>query len=491
MIRTFLSLAFILSHLLLQVNSENYLFNLCSNQCSSATERTIRSAAGSAATWAASADVDGDGNQDIVTSDYNGEIQWWKSDLSTPPAFSAQSPKIADSGSNGVYAFQAIDLNKDTHMDIVAGHADSNTIKYYENDGSQTPQTFTARTVSTDCGDVRHLHVLDIDGDLHFDIVAACFNGNNQGVMWYKNDGNSPPGWTAQQVASFAGGVTVKAGDMDGDGDIDIVASDHNLNRYMLYRNDGASPPQWTAQIVDDVNELNAYYVDIVDFNGDGHLDIIGSSEGNGVKLYLNDGNAIPGFTENEIYSTGMGTAVDIDQDGDYDILLASFKQNSPNSESNNDDGTIYWLENDGAVNPAWTSHTIVTPGAAAGNEQCTAFASDIDGDGDIDIAIASYDLKTVNWYENHQYAPTQVPTVAPSAVPTESPSMHPTHLPTLGSAGVIGTPESLWTDAFTSADLYIGFLVGILSTTAFFQWLNNYEYDGMNSAKVADSAGV
>ena len=80
--------------------------------------------------------------------------------------------------------------------------------------------------------------------------------------------------------------------------------------------------------------------------------------------------------------------AVDVDGDGDVDVLSAS----------QNDD-TIGWYENVDGAGASWTTHRIdEIPGA---DHAQTVFAIDMDLDGDIDVLSASYLDDTVAWYEN------------------------------------------------------------------------------------------
>ena len=67
--------------------------------------------------------------------------------------------------------------------------------------------------------------------------------------------------------------------------------------------------------------------------------------------------------------------AADMDNDGDMDIVSASY----------NDD-TIAWYENDGAANPSWTAADIATNADGA----YSVFAADMDNDGDMDIVSSS-----------------------------------------------------------------------------------------------------
>ena len=76
--------------------------------------------------------------------------------------------------------------------------------------------------------------------------------------------------------------------------------------------------------------------------------------------------------------------AVDVDGDGDIDVLSASDLDNK-----------IAWYENDGNENFTPHTITIVTDGARS------VYAVDVDGDGDIDVLSASFVDDKIAWYEN------------------------------------------------------------------------------------------
>ena len=76
--------------------------------------------------------------------------------------------------------------------------------------------------------------------------------------------------------------------------------------------------------------------------------------------------------------------AIDVDGDGDIDVLSAS-----------SDDDKIAWYENDGNEN--FTAH-IITIDAFSAN---SVYAIDVDGDGDIDVLSASFWDDKIAWYEN------------------------------------------------------------------------------------------
>ncbi|MCH7701888.1 MAG: VCBS repeat-containing protein, partial [Planctomycetes bacterium] len=83
--------------------------------------------------------------------------------------------------------------------------------------------------------------------------------------------------------------------------------------------------------------------------------------------------------------------ATDLDGDGDIDVLSASFY-----------DDKIAWYESDGGSLPIFTERVISTNADAA----CSVFATDVDGDGDIDVLSASSGDDKIAWYENDGGSP-------------------------------------------------------------------------------------
>ena len=77
--------------------------------------------------------------------------------------------------------------------------------------------------------------------------------------------------------------------------------------------------------------------------------------------------------------------AIDLDDDGDIDVIVAS-----------NRDDTVAWYENNGSE--SFTEHVITTNADAAR----VVIAIDLDGDGDIDVIVGSTRDDTVAWYENN-----------------------------------------------------------------------------------------
>ena len=240
---------------------------------------------------------------------------------------------------------------------------------------------FTPHTIATDADGASSVRAADLDGDGDVDVLAAAFIDDK--VIWYENDGNE--NFTAHTITTSADGATsVYALDLDGDLDIDVLSSSEFDDKIAWYENDGYG--NFNIHIIT-TNAWGAYSVFAIDVDEDLDMDVLSAAaNADEIAWYENDGNQ--NFTPHTITTNANGAysvfAVDLDGDGDVDVLSASYE-----------DDKIAWYENDGNEN--FTAHTITTSADGA----LSVYAIDIDSDMDIDILSASnYDDK-IAWYEN------------------------------------------------------------------------------------------
>ena len=154
---------------------------------------------------------------------------------------------------------------------------------------------WTANDIAT-AVDARSVYVEDIDGDGDLDVVAALFAQDT--IKLYLNSGASNPTWTASNIDTNANGATdVHVADMDGDGDLDVVSSSLEDDTIAWYKNDGQASPGWTSTNIDTNRP-----VDVADMDGDGDLDIVTASSGDDtIAWYANGGQSTPSFTKTDI----------------------------------------------------------------------------------------------------------------------------------------------------------------------------------------------
>ena len=126
-------------------------------------------------------------------------------------------------------------------------------------------------------GDIHTKSVGDLNGDGLEDLLVA---GTGGAIAWYENPS------LVKHVITTKGGrwsTDAEIGDIDGDGDNDIVTSDwYQNNRIVWFENSGAGK-SWTMHII---GQPKAHDIEIGDFDRDGDLDIVTRTQGG-------DGNKI------------------------------------------------------------------------------------------------------------------------------------------------------------------------------------------------------
>ena len=286
----------------------------------------------------------------------------------------------------------------------------TDTVSWYRNDGATTPG-FVGSDVDASLSfkwmkTTHPAFATDLDADGDVDILVADlehvkekYGDTGDGVIyWYENDGAQTFGDTSRREVhrpnTWERGVY--ALDLDGDGDVDVLAASFSSTLYW-YQNDGTET--FTPQSVSS-NEVYATAVYAADVDGDADMDVLSASASGGrtsdLAWYRNDGTATPSFTKKQILNRGSGrravVALDLDGDGDVDVLDASKGAN-----------TVSWYENQDAYNwgrdtsTTWVTHVVT----ASATQAWSVAARDLDGDGDVDVLVASKDDGTVAWYEN------------------------------------------------------------------------------------------
>jgi hypothetical protein len=194
------------------------------------------------------------------------------------------------------------------------------------------PPNFVSREIArmTD-QPIRVIATADLDGDSDLDI---CFAGPKMG--WLENDGQGE--FSTHDIATVTDNPSdIKLFDIDQDSDIDIITASTFIG-IVIYRNDGQENFMAGAPIVG----AGVPKIDIVDFNADGLFDIVYSGVERVDDRYVEGSyilyqDATGRFNKTKIGSVAtQGTkCVDIDNDGDWDILQYS-------------DSEIYYLLNTG-----------------------------------------------------------------------------------------------------------------------------------------------
>lgn len=228
------------------------------------------------------------------------------------------------------------------------------------------------------------ISISDENGLYEFAGVATgeYFVGDVQQSLW----GQVHPGSLDFQAVTTLGAADrtqdVASGDLDGDGDVDLVAASFGGNRVSVFLGNG------TVSFANAVNiavGAGPVAVRLVDVDGDGDLDVVtANASGNSVSVLRNNGDGM--FADAETLNVGTApqdvVAFDVERDGDVDLVSANL-----GSVGGTVSGSLSVLRNNGNG----TFAAAVSIAVANVNPSPTALAeADFDGNGDSDLAFAN-----------------------------------------------------------------------------------------------------
>ncbi len=334
------------------------------------------------------ADVDGDGDLDIlIASEFRPNILLLNDGSARFTDGSDRLPQVRRDSEDVAFA----DFDRDGDVDAVVVTEDDQINEYYRNlgdgrfadVGDDLPVTGTTNGVTAG----------DVDGDGDMDLVLAN-NGQNDLIL---NDGKGGfVDGTAERLPVRTD-VTqdVSLGDVDGDGDLDLLFGNEGPNRLLL--NDGTGHFEDAAEALpppdQEGRDQESREADFGDVDGDGDLDIL---EGNvrffmdkaerRNRLLLNDGqgrftdagDALPTDDAN----SAEADLLDLDGDGDLDIVVSDVRGiRGPG------DGPLLAYLNDGTGRFEEATARVFPPGVT-GNVFDVA-QGDFNGDGLGDLFLA------------------------------------------------------------------------------------------------------
>jgi hypothetical protein len=240
------------------------------------------------------ADLDGDGDLDVAASAYTGDgFSWFENpgkDAVTKPWKQYQFDKAPEIANTRTIA--AVDFNRDGKLDLLGTGTFGHHIVWYEHTGQPGEKMFRRHVIDNKTLAPTHGHPVDLDGDGDLDFVMASGmrgnvnDKNSNQAAWYENldPANSGLGWKKHLIGNVAYGFEAVTGDLDGDGDLDVIASGCSgggakPGQLCWFENSGDPKAAWKRHPFKDYP--SPCTIIVMDLDGDGKLDIAcGSEEG-------------------------------------------------------------------------------------------------------------------------------------------------------------------------------------------------------------------
>jgi hypothetical protein len=362
-------------------------------------------------------DVNGDGQMDVVTGWEQGGITRVylnpgpdRADGPWPAVTVGKTPSVEDA----VF----VDLDADGRIDVVSS-CEGKTRTMFVHWAPRRSEDYLAadqwRTEPIPDSRNRMMWMfaipVQVDGRNGVDLVAAG-KGQDCQIGWWRSpeDPRELERWTWHPISPAGWVMSLCTLDMDGDGDLDVLASDRKgpLRGCRWLENPGPGPglaQPWQSHLVGG-RQHEVMFLAVADLDGDARHDVICATRDNGILFLRRRSSDARSWEEHAVsmppnVGTGKGVAVgDVDRDGRPDLVFSC--ENARASRSG-----VCWLAYDKSpTDDAWTAHEISGP---EGIKFDRLELLDLDADGDLDL-LACEESQPVGdqrqglgvfWYEN------------------------------------------------------------------------------------------
>ena len=368
---------------------------------------------------AASADLDHDGNPDLVLSgESNGQGQV-SVYLNTGGGLIA--PRVDYPTGDNTKAVAIGDLNNDGVPDLVAANQGDNTVSVLLGTGDGLFQNQVKYPVE---GGPWSVVIADFNNDGIEDLATINTDSFTVSILLGAGDGSFPTHTLIHTGLEFP--ADVAAGDLDGDGNPDLAVISQILsppwNVVAVYLGNGDGTFGVRTDYGVSVGPMLQYRVKIADVDGDTKPDLVAANSSIDVLLNKGHGRFRGAVTTGDLFlSLGSLQTADIDGNGSLDLVLGTYNYKNG----------LFFGNGDGTFSPSDHSFKF---GVA------TALA-DFNNDGALDVAdVQSSVLIRLNTGGSHvALASSENPSHAGEQV-----TFHARVTPTVGSAVPSGTVEFL-----------------------------------------------
>jgi FG-GAP-like repeat len=358
-------------------------------------------------------DIDRDGDIDVTTSDCTtrgsreqNDLRWFENTGSG----NFRPHYIWKEDRAGRYERHRLaDINRDGWLDAVIVDNAHHSVLWFENNRAPASGALFKKHVIAE-GTVNYAYDVDVgdfDGDGRLDVAAIAGWREGQEIAWFES-GTAPDGpWTKRVIDQGLGETrAVLAADVDGDRDLDIVATWARKGWVVWYANPGKPRTlSWKRHMIDTAGR--PVHGQAVDFDGDGDIDVL-MSLGMGAGIVPSDVDNVAHqivWYEN-VGKRGKGSewrkhvladsfdqafdavAADLDGDGRLDVAATGWGKS----------GRLAWLRNPGPNGGKWNLDLLKSPWPNA----VQVITADLDGDRRPDVIAAAEDgVHEVRWWRS------------------------------------------------------------------------------------------
>ena len=346
------------------------------------------------------ADLDNDGDFDLITGGFTGLNYFENIGNSTAPEFLQIDNFFNGLNVGHLPVPDLADVDADNDLDMVVGYSESGSVKIYLNIGTSAAAQFSESNI-IEIGDVglyAYPNFCDLDADNDQDIVVGR---DAYGFVYYQNNGTIQNGLWEVNDSVFTGlgnetywnspGLV----DLNGNGTFDLIFGQVTGPLYYYDNNGTPNTPSWQQDttlfggIIDVGSASNPVFFD---FDDDGDLDLISGSQLGDIKYFKNVGTSYsPAWQEDSSYFASIDHSIysavtvgDVNDDDLPDAIVGDlngqlfFHQNTGS-------GFIWDMEILTSVNlGGWSAPRLV----------------DMDEDGDLDIT-AGNEAGNLFYFEN------------------------------------------------------------------------------------------
>ena len=360
------------------------------------------------------ADPDGDGDLDLFWGDFFTPSLYYFRNQGSPTDYDleliSETYPLDDPLTSGGYNAPYFgDLDGDGDLDLVIGIVGgfcsstanlTENLYYLQNNGTPTEPDYdeqTSRLIeSVDVGRASYPALWDLDGDGDLDLlVGSAFNPRPDGplrasLFQFENTGSAAaPAFQlvnddfASLDVDFANHYAPAFGDLDGDGDADLLVG--TFGGKLAYLDNSGGTYALAVEALQDLDVGSTATPTLGDLDGDGDLDLLVGEFSGTLNYFRNDGSVqLPNYVEAELagfadLDVGRFSAPqleDVDGDGDLDLFVGT------------EDEDVLFFRNTGSASAPQFEAEAFDVGTFRFNAS-PAFA-DLDGDGDDDLVAGS-----------------------------------------------------------------------------------------------------